>query len=99
MWAIANDEPERLKKARQELGLDYDLLVDPGAEVTRRYGILNDGDPRGRAIPHPSIVIVDGEGLVRWLHSDPDYKRRPPVARLLEALDAMGSSKTERSAP
>ncbi len=36
----------------------------------------------------PSVFLVDTKGIVRWAHSDPDYKVRPSIAQLLTAIDA-----------
>jgi peroxiredoxin len=36
----------------------------------------------------PSLFLVDRTGVVRWAHSDPDYKVRPSTAQILAAIDA-----------
>ena len=36
----------------------------------------------------PSIFLIDRGGVVRWAHSDPEYKVRPSTAQLLAAIDA-----------
>ena len=41
-------------------------------------------------VPHPTTVIIDKEGVVRYMRVDTDYKVRPSVAELLEALDQLG---------
>jgi peroxiredoxin len=38
-------------------------------------------------IAMPSLFLIDREGIVRWAHSDPDFKVRPSVAQMLEAID------------
>ena len=58
------------------------LLVDEGSEVIRAYGILNQGQGD---VPHPTVVLVDKEGVVRFFHLDENYQRRPPVETLIEA--------------
>ncbi|MBI5481857.1 MAG: AhpC/TSA family protein [Deltaproteobacteria bacterium] len=42
-----------------------------------------------RVIAIPSMFLIDRGGVVRWAHSDPDYKTRPSVAQILAALDAL----------
>jgi len=90
LWTIANDDPDALRALRESEGLDFPILLDPDATVIREWGILNDRDDRGRLIPYPTLVIVDRDGSVRWVHSDLDYRQRPPadevVARLRESL-------------
>ncbi len=36
----------------------------------------------------PAFFLVDRGGVVRWAHSDPDYKTRPSTAQLLAVIDA-----------
>jgi peroxiredoxin len=36
----------------------------------------------------PSLFLIDRSGVVRWAHSDPDYKVRPSTAQILAAIDA-----------
>lgn len=36
----------------------------------------------------PSFFLVDRTGVVRWAHSDPDFKTRPSTAQLLSVIDA-----------
>jgi len=40
-------------------------------------------------VPHPTTVIIDRQGVIRYLRVDIDYKVRPSVAELLEALDRL----------
>jgi len=37
----------------------------------------------------PSLFLVDRTGVVRWAHSDPDFKVRPSTAQILAAIDAV----------
>ena len=36
----------------------------------------------------PSFFLIDRSGVVRWAHSDPDFKVRPSTAQILAAIDA-----------
>jgi peroxiredoxin len=35
----------------------------------------------------PSLFLIDKKGIVRWAHSDPEYKVRPSTAQILAAID------------
>jgi len=35
----------------------------------------------------PSLFLIDRTGIVRWAHSDPDFKVRPSTAQILAAID------------
>ncbi len=36
----------------------------------------------------PSLFLIDRTGVVRWAHSDLDFKVRPSTAQILAAIDA-----------
>jgi len=36
----------------------------------------------------PSLFLIDRSGVVRWAHSDRDFKARPSTAQILAAIDA-----------
>jgi peroxiredoxin len=42
----------------------------------------------------PAIFVIDGTGVVRWAHADPNYRVRPTTQQLLAVLDGLGSSPT-----
>ena len=86
VWAVAHDDTEKLRELRDAQGADLTFLVDPGAGTIREYGIFNEDDSRGREIPHPATLVIDKEGIVRYLRIDVDYRERPPVSDLLEVL-------------
>jgi peroxiredoxin len=35
----------------------------------------------------PALFLIDRSGVVRWAHSDPDFKVRPSTAQILAAID------------
>ena len=57
--AINFDEPrDTVQNFINDLGLTFDVLLDPGAEVQALYQV------RG----YPTSVIIDAEGIVRAIH-------------------------------
>jgi peroxiredoxin len=53
-----DESHEAVRASREELGLSFPLLLDPGGRVQRLYNI------RG----YPSTVIVDEQGVIRIIH-------------------------------
>ena len=90
--AVASDDPADLQRmvdrVREEYGvsLDFPLLSDPEAAVIHRYGLFNQDDPRGRAIPHPTTYVIDRDGVVRWKMTEVNYRIRPENEDVLAAL-------------
>jgi len=66
--------------------LEYLLLSDPDHAVIDRYGLLNQSDPQSRPIPHPTVFVIDGSGVVRWKFIEIDYRIRPTNEDILAAL-------------
>jgi len=95
--ALSSDDEEHLQmmidrvaEENDGLMLDYTFLSDEGAGVINRYGLYNQDDPGGRAIPHPTTYVIDMEGVVRWKMTEVNYRIRPENADVLAALDELG---------
>jgi peroxiredoxin len=86
VWAVSPDEPEALAKLAKKEGLTMPLLVDKDLAVIKAFGILNQNSP---TVPHPTVVVVDPHGVIRFFHLDEDYTRRPPAKTILEAVQAL----------
>lgn len=87
VWAITGDEPARLRSFRDEEGIDFPILLDPEGETFERYGIRNEGHQK--TVPHPTVIVVDGEGVARWVVSDQNHKVRPPATEVLAAVHTL----------
>lgn len=68
---------------RKNLGLTIVNLMDPGSETIKRYGIVNRA---GGGIPHPTALVIDTQGVVRFVRVDEDYRKRPTNEELLQEL-------------
>lgn len=95
--AISSDDPsdlqrmvDRVAEENDGMMIDYTLLSDPGAAVINRYGLFNQDDPNGRAIPHPTTYVIDMQGVVRWKMTEVNYRIRPENEDILAALNALG---------
>ena len=43
----------------------------------------------GKALPMPTVVVVDAAGIIRWIDVHPNYTTRSEVAAILAAVDAV----------
>lgn len=91
--ALSSDDPEELQMMVDRVAeetdgrdIEYTLLSDPDAAVINRYGLFNQDDPRGRAIPHPTTYVIDMDGLVRWKFTEVNYRIRPTNEAVAAAL-------------
>lgn len=51
--------------------------------MIKTWGLVNPANPK---VPHPTAVIVGGDGTVLYFRQDVDYKNRPSPDELLAAL-------------
>lgn len=86
VWAISSEPPDKLASYASKEGIDYTLLSDGDQSAIRAWGIVNSKSPK---IPHPTAVVVDSEGVVRYFRQDVDYTVRPSVSEILEAVDTV----------
>jgi peroxiredoxin len=77
---------DRVAEENEGLVLEYTLLSDPGAAVINRYGLYNQDDPRGRAIPHPTTYVIGMDGIIHWKMTEVNYRIRPENEDILAAL-------------
>ena len=97
LLALSSDDPadlqvmvDRVATENDGLVVTHTLLSDPGASVINRYGLYNQDDPRGRAIPHPTTYVINMDGVVRWKMTEVNYRVRPENSDILAALEMIG---------
>ena len=86
MWAVSPEPLDKLERYAEQNGITYAFLSDGDLAAIKRWGLVN---PKSPSVPHPTAVVVDGEGVIRFFRLDVDYTRRPSSAELLEALDGL----------
>ena len=87
--AISADTSEQIRAGRAKHGAKVTLLADPQLAVTKQYGLVNRRGP-GRGglprLPIPTTILVDAEGVVRWIDQARDYQVRSHPDRVLAAI-------------
>lgn len=87
--AISADTPEQIRAGRAKHGAQATLLADPELAVTTQYSLVNRKGlaPGGlRRLPIPTTLLVDANGIVRWLDQATDYAVRSHPERVLAAI-------------
>ena len=76
------------REFRDKLGITMPLLSDfePKGEVIRAYGAYLDGAGHGNR----SLVLVDEEGTIRWVHESPSPLEIPGANLIFDALADSG---------
>jgi peroxiredoxin len=73
---------------REKLGITFPLLSDfePKGQVTRSYGAYLDGAGHGNR----SLVLIDEDGIVRWVQESPTPREIPGANLIFDALAVDG---------
>ena len=87
LLAVSPDAAERSQQLARQFRRTYRFLADRDLAVTRRYGLVHaHGGPEGQDVPRPSTVVIDREGVVRWLSTTDNYQIRPDAREVVHAL-------------
>lgn len=101
--ALSKDTPAEAQQMRQRDKLTFDLWCDPDLKVIQRYGLVHHqgfrfftfyllgipiGWPTGfEKMALPTTLLLDEQGIVRWIDQTDDYRMRGTVQRLTAALE------------
>jgi peroxiredoxin len=90
LLAISKYDAQETATWLEENDWTFPILCD-GREVIEKYRLLNENQQRpGReGIPHPTTVIIDREGRVRFKNVWVNYRERTPVETILEELNKL----------
>ena len=89
------DSLEVLAGLHAEEELSYPLLQDVDAEHVNALGIRNEDYPEGHrayGIPHPGVIFIDAEGIIRAKYAVAGYRERPPFDALIKHLAGLVNS-------
>ncbi len=87
--ALSYDPVGSLNKFSAQRALTFPLLSDPKSEAINAFGLLNtDIDPASPhyGIPNPAIVIIDKNKMIKTIHQENGYAKRPSLDKVLESL-------------
>lgn len=89
LLGISIDHPWAHKAFQEKLGLEMTLLADfePKGEVARAYGAYIERVGHSNR----SLVLIDGEGTVEWVHESPTPLEIPGANVIFDALETVGS--------
>ena len=87
VWAITGDDPERVRSFWDAGALSMTVLSDPEGATFESYGIRNLN--HRKVVPHPTVIVVDTEGVARFVVSDDNYKVRPPSLAVVSAVERL----------
>lgn len=88
---VTYDEPEVLAKFAAQNEINYALLSDTDSAMIDAFGLRNtDVTPGSRfdGIPHPAIVLIGSDGVVKSVLREEGYIDRPSTEAVMESIAA-----------
>lgn len=101
--AISADVPEKLMETKEKEELPYVLLSDSSMDAAAAFGIAFQLDAatvekyKGYGLdlsasewrlPVPSVFVNRADGVITYVHADPNYKKRLSAAGVFDAAKA-----------
>lgn len=103
--ALSPQRPDLLQAIKDRHPLSFTVATDPESSLANHLGVSFVPDERpspppkgwigettgtGRwELPQPTVLIVDSERTIRWLHVSPDWLDRPEAEEILAAIEAL----------
>ena len=94
IYAVSIDSPEVNRALRERVGADYIFLSDPDATVLDQLNIRHHTpNPSGKDIAIPTQILVDKNGIVRWIYRPSNYRIRARPETVLAVLEDLNVSR------
>lgn len=90
--AVSPDRNDQSQRLADGLKLAYRFVADADLAVTRRYGLVHPrGGPDGQDVPRPATIVLDRQGVVRWMSLSSSFQVRPDPGDVIRAVRALPS--------
>ena len=67
------------------------LLADPGSSVHEAYGIVKPYHFHNRDMYLPATLLIDKEGILRWMYIGVKNSDRPSLDLIIEQLEKLNA--------
>jgi peroxiredoxin len=87
LFAVSVDRPEASRRLRQRLKSRFTFLADREGVLLDALGIRHRaGRNDGVDIAYPTAVLVDRDGVVRWIFQSDSYRERARAEEIFAAI-------------
>lgn len=83
--AISPDTPVESREHAGKQGFSFVFLSDKDMEVIRRYDLLH--QQGGNDLTRPAELLIDPDGIVRWVNLTSNYRVRATGEQVLAVVD------------
>jgi peroxiredoxin len=67
-------------------GLPFPVLSDLQLEATKKYGLVHEKGMMGKDVPRPTVLLLDKDRVIRWMHAEDTIRTRPDPDEIFEQL-------------
>jgi thioredoxin-dependent peroxiredoxin len=81
--AVSTDPISEARWTKEKVGTPFPVLSDAKREVLTLYGtrsLSTYPSPDGGPYNHATLILVDKNGIIRWIYRTADYRVRASVA-------------------
>jgi len=90
LYAVSVDPPDVSRRLRDRLEVQFTFLADTESALLDALGIRHHGGGAdGGDIALPTAVLVDSDGIVRWIYQSDTYRERARPEQIFAAIAAM----------
>lgn len=93
--AMSYDSADTNSSFAGKHSISFPLLSDERAVHATEFGVLNESYPKGHrayGVPHPGVFLVNGKGDVFAKFAEKDYRKRPAIELILDAIKSMAGN-------
>jgi peroxiredoxin len=87
---VSVDPPAASRRLRDRLNARFTFLADQEGILLDRIGIRHRGGRNdGVDIAYPTAVLVDADGVVRWVFQSDTYRERARAEEIFAAIEKL----------
>ena len=89
VYGISVDTPFTLKEFAKQNSLNFDLLSDFNKDAIQKFDVVNPDMGGLKGISRRAVVVVDGQGVIRYREVTPTPGDEPQYDKVKAAVDAL----------
>jgi peroxiredoxin len=90
LFAVSVDPPAASRRIRDRLNSRLTFLADQEGVLLDQLGIRHRGGRNdGVDIAYPTAVLVDADGVVRWIFQSDTYRERARAEEIFAAIEEL----------
>lgn len=90
LFAVSVDPPAASRRLQDRLNTRFTFLADQEGVLLDKLGIRHrSGRNDGADIAYPTAVLVDADGVVRWIFQSDTYRERARAEQIFAAIEEL----------